>query len=80
MAQSGTAPDDRDKRIIGLIVANRKPVMGTTEIAEHFDMSQQGISRHLNRLHDEGALNTEKIGRVRVWWPTEDGLSYLESL
>lgn len=52
--------------------------MGTQELADRFDISQQAMIRHLNRLHDEGVLHTEKIGRVKVWWPTEKGLGYLD--
>jgi predicted transcriptional regulator len=70
--------EERARRVVSIIVANRKPVLGTNEIAERFDISQQAMTRHLNNLHDAGILNTDKIGRVRVWWPTEEGLSYLE--
>lgn len=78
MESGDEGPSEREVRIIRIIVANEKPVMGTNEIAEHFDISQQAMTRHLNRMHEKDALNTEKIGRVRVWWPTEKGLSYLQ--
>jgi predicted transcriptional regulator len=72
-------PDEqRAKRVVSIIVAAEKPVLGTNEIAERFDISQQAMTRHLNNMCDAGLLRTDKIGRVRVWWPTEKGLTYLD--
>jgi len=78
MQSSDAEPSEREIRIISIIVADEKPVMGTNEIAERFDISQQAMTHHLNNMVDDGALRSEKIGRVRVWWPTEKGLSYLD--
>jgi len=72
-------PSEQDRRIISIIVADEKPVLGTNDIADRLEMSQQGATYHLNRLKDQGALRTEKIGQVRIWWPTQKGLSYLDS-
>jgi len=70
---------ERAKRVIEIIVANDKPVVGTNEIADRFGISQQAMTRHLNNIADEGYLRTDKIGRSRVWWPTQEGLSLLDS-
>lgn len=78
MTRPGPDPSVSDEDIIRVIVANEKPVMGTTEIADRLGISQQAMSRHLKRLADEGALKTDKVGQARVWWPTDEGFAYLD--
>lgn len=76
---SPTIDEDRVRKVVSIIVAHERPVLGTNELAERFDISQQAMTRHLNNMSEEGILFTDKIGRVRVWWPTRKGLSYLDS-
>jgi predicted transcriptional regulator len=76
---SPTIDEERVKKVVSIIVAHERPVLGTNEIADRFGISQQAMTRHLNNMSEEGILHTDKIGRVRVWWPTQKGLSYLDS-
>jgi predicted transcriptional regulator len=69
---------ERSRRVVAIIVADEKPVVGTIELAERFDISQQAMSKHLKDIAELGYLHTDKIGRSRVWWPTQSGLSLLD--
>jgi len=73
---------ERSRRVVAIIVADEKPVVGTIELAERFAISQQAMSKHLKDIAELGYLHTDKIGRSRVWWPTQSvayGLSLLRS-
>jgi len=59
MSRPGPDPSVSDTEIIRAIVTARPPALGTTDIADRIDLSQQATSRHLERLCDDGKLNTE---------------------
>jgi len=67
----------RAEEVVKMILADEKPVLGTNDISPRFDVSQQAMFVQLQRMEDAGYLNTDKIGRSRVWWPTQAGLSLL---
>src|SRR6185437_821978 len=43
------------------------------EIGEHFDISQQAVSQHLQILTDAGLLNVEQQGKRRLYVVNPDG-------
>jgi len=51
------------------------PALGTNDIAERIDQSQQVAHKHLSRLEDEQPplVESMKVGRARVWWLTDAG-------
>jgi predicted ArsR family transcriptional regulator len=79
MARPGPDPSVSDEEIIRVIVSARPPALGTTDISDGLGISPQATKRHLDRLVDEGKLDTEKISDVNVWWPTPDGRALLRS-
>jgi DNA-binding transcriptional ArsR family regulator len=48
------------------------------EIGEHFDISQQAVSQHLQILTDAGLLDVEQQGKRRLYVVNPDGLEVLE--
>jgi DNA-binding transcriptional ArsR family regulator len=48
------------------------------EITEHFDVSQQAISQHLQVLRDAGLVAVRKDGQRRLYLVDPDGLASLE--
>ena len=51
------------------------PALGTTDIAERVDQSQQTAHKHLSRLEDQDPPLVESmlVGRARIWWLTDAG-------
>jgi len=48
------------------------------EVGEHFDISQQALSQHLQILTDAGLLDVEQQGKRRLYVVNPDGLEVLE--
>ena len=71
-------PTRRYRKVIKIIVSDPKPVLGTLDIADRFDMTRQGMGYHLDTMVEEGLLNEDKVGKTRVFWPTQDGLELLD--
>lgn len=49
-----------------------------TEIGEHFDISQQAVSQHLQVLADAGLVAVKPSGRQRLYVVDPRGLEQLE--
>jgi len=50
------------------------------EIGEHFDISQQAVSQHLQVLADAGLVDVRKDGKRRLYLVNPKGLETLEKL
>ncbi len=48
------------------------------EIGEHFDISQQAVSQHLQVLADAGLVDVRKDGKRRLYVVNPGGLETLE--
>mgnify|MGYP002338732209 CR=1 FL=1 len=73
MANPGPDRQATNKQILREIRNHYSPAVGASEVADRIDVSRQTVDRHLRELADEGLVNTRKIGRVRVWWLSNDG-------
>lgn len=73
MSKPGPDPELDEDEILKFINGVYGPVAGTTDIAEHFDVTTEGITKYLKRLEDGGFVEYRKIGRAKVWWLTPDG-------
>lgn len=47
-------------------IDDMEPV-GTNEVADHFDCSQQAAYQRLSDLHEEGNITSKLVGGARVW-------------
>ncbi|MFW5965611.1 MAG: hypothetical protein ACOCY6_01635 [Halodesulfurarchaeum sp.] len=54
--------------IVALFDRVRGPVIGTSDVATHFDSTTEGARRKLNELCDAGVLERRKVGGTRVYW------------
>jgi DNA-binding transcriptional ArsR family regulator len=48
------------------------------EIVEHFDISQQAVSQHLQVLAEAGLVDVQRAGQRRLYVVNPDGLEVLE--
>jgi DNA-binding transcriptional ArsR family regulator len=51
---------------------------GMTELAEPFDMALPSFLQHLRTLEESGLVRSEKVGRVRTYHVSPDGLQTAE--
>lgn len=72
--------DETRRAILQRLMAGEQPL---SRLAEPFDMSQTGVTRHVRVLADAGLVNVEKRGRVRHCalkaGPFREAVSWLES-
>lgn len=57
-----------DDEIVTLLYASEWP-LGSTEVAEHFDMSQQAAYYRLARLVEDGRVEKRTTGGTTLWRP-----------
>jgi predicted ArsR family transcriptional regulator len=74
----GPDPSVPDTAYIRAITEDRKPVMGTQQIADKVGLSRVAATRHLERMEDNGLLHSGKAGSTTVWWPTPEGRAHLQ--
>jgi DNA-binding transcriptional ArsR family regulator len=81
-------PVDPDAALRALALANRREMLrlvrdeprSVNDIAEHFDISQQAVSQHLQVLRDAGLVAVRRDGQRRLYVVRPDGLDSLEAL
>jgi len=78
MANPGPDRQATNKQILLEVRNHYSPAVGASEVAERIEVSRQTVDRHLRELDEEGLVNTRKIGRVRVWWLSDEGKLYLD--
>jgi len=78
MANPGPDRQATNKQILREVRNHYSPAVGASEVAERVEVSRQTVDRHLRNLEEEGLVNTRKIGRVRVWWLSDDGKLFLD--
>jgi DNA-binding transcriptional ArsR family regulator len=66
--------DPRRRAILRLV---RDRPCSVNEVAGHFDITQQAISRHLNVLKDAGLVAARPDGQRRLYVVRPDGLDAL---
>ena len=67
--------EPRRQAILRLV---RDTPRSVTEIGEHFDISQQAVSQHLQVLADAGLVDVEQSGRQRLYVVNPRGLEELD--
>jgi Mn-dependent DtxR family transcriptional regulator len=74
MVNSGTT----DEEVLKAIRDHRSPAVGTSDIAELVGVSRQAVDARLRDLETDGLVESDKVGRVRIWWLSNAGKRYLE--
>ena len=68
----GPIPDTSDEDIIEAIENGDTPVLTTRDVADALPISRRAVSNRLNRLHDEGRVESMDVGpKAKVWWVEE---------
>ena len=67
--------EPRRQQILRLV---RDVPRSVSEIGEHFDISQQAVSQHLQVLSDAGLVDVKQEGRRRLYVVNPRGLETLE--
>jgi predicted transcriptional regulator len=66
-----------DDEVMAAIQDHRSPAVGTADIADAVGVSRQAVDRRLRDLEDDGLVDSDKVGRSRIWWVTDAGKRYL---
>ena len=56
--------DPRRREIFNLLVVTAS-ALSITQISQHFEISRQGVTKHINVLHEAGLISTTSEGRER---------------
>ena len=59
------SPKFTDEELLA-VIDDMEPV-GTSEVADHFDCSQQAAYQRLSDLHEKGNITSKLVGGARVW-------------
>ncbi len=68
-----------DPRRRAMLVLVRDEPRSVTEIAEHFDITQQAVSQHLKVLKDAGLVAVRPDGQRRLYVVRPEGLESLDA-
>jgi len=77
VAKRGPNRSVSNMQILRVIRNDFRPVLGTVDIADEIEMSQQGAIKRLSELKKDGHLHSDKIGQARIWWLTDKGRRHL---
>lgn len=78
MGKPGPDPEVTEEDILEAIATAYAPVMGMSGLEERFEVSDTAIGRKLDSLMEKGHLNTQLVGRARIWWLTDEGRKRLD--
>jgi len=72
---SGRTTDDD---VLAAIREHRSPAVGTSDVASAVGVSRQAADNRLRNLENDGLVDSDMVGRARIWWLTDAGIRYLE--
>jgi len=76
---SGGRPDVvEDIDVLRILQSCEDPVMSAPEIAEQTRIGDRGMYKKLRRMEESGFVSSKKVGRSRVWWITDSGISKIK--
>ena len=68
----GRSPEITDEEILEVFRSAADPVLTTGEVAAEFEITHRGVRDRLDKLAEEGALESKDVGaRAKVWWAPE---------
>lgn len=70
---AGRKPTVTDGELLRIFAESPHEFLATNEVADEIEMSQQGTSKRLDSLSEDGYLYTRVAGNVRIWWLTQEG-------
>jgi DNA-binding transcriptional ArsR family regulator len=67
-----------EPRRLAMLRLVRDAPRSVNEIAEHFDITQQAVSQHLQQLREAGLVSVRKDGQRRLYAVRPEGLEALQ--
>lgn len=68
----GRRPEVSDKEILAVFRSSSDPVLTTKEVASEFELTHRGVRDRLEKLDEQGVLESKKVGaRAKIWWDPE---------
>jgi predicted ArsR family transcriptional regulator len=65
----GRRPQITDEEILDVFRSAADPVLTTGEVAAEFEITHRGVRDRLDKLAEEGTLESKDVGaRAKVWW------------
>jgi len=55
------------------------PVQTPKDLAERLEISNTAVSNKLSEMVEKGWVESERVGRSRVYWVTDQGRAYLDA-
>jgi len=78
MGRKGGESKVTTEEILRAIRDHYAPVIGTQDIADAVGVTRQAVDKRLRRYEREGLVETDKIGRSRIWWLTTKGKKQIQ--
>jgi Mn-dependent DtxR family transcriptional regulator len=80
MAKPGPERELNEDNILEFINGAYSPAVGTSDVAEYFNVTGEGARKYLDRLQEGGCVDSRKIGRSKIWWLTDEGEKRIDSI
>lgn len=65
----GRRPEITDDEILAVFRSSSDPVLTTGEVASEFELTHRGVRDRLEKLEEQGTIESKKVGaRAKVWW------------
>lgn len=77
MGKPGPDRQATDEKILAAIRDAYPPIQGTSDIADTLGVKRQTADKHLRSLEEQGMVESELVGTVRVWWLSDKGRRWL---
>lgn len=74
----GPDPEVTEHEILREIRLSYSPVSTPKELAERTGISNTAVSRKLSSMLEKGWVESDKVGRSRVYWLTDEGRAQLD--
>ena len=78
MSHKGGGGGVTAEEVLRVIRDHYAPVIGTQDIADAVGVTRQAVDKRLRRYEREGLVETDKIGRSRIWWLTTKGKKQIQ--
>jgi Mn-dependent DtxR family transcriptional regulator len=69
--KKGDSVDDED--ILRFMHTDRRPIVGTGDVADEFEFSTQNATQRLEKLVSRGLVHHDKASGINIWWLSQEG-------
>jgi len=77
----GRPPRLSNADVLRIVALHYEPVVSSADICDQMDMTQRGANKRLQRLVDEGLLESKTVGSsAMVFWLTDQGKKELNNV